>query len=77
MQKFDQLQKTEVGFPSESGGLMADPADWDDQTDYATMFGQGFSTTAVQVPALYQTIANGGVGCRCSSSRGAATRTAR
>jgi cell division protein FtsI (penicillin-binding protein 3) len=60
-QKFGQLQKTEVGFPSESGGLMADAADWDNQTDYATMFGQGFSTTAIQGASLYQTIANGGV----------------
>lgn len=40
---------------------MADADDWDNQTDYATMFGQGFSTTAIQGASLYQAIANGGV----------------
>ncbi|MFE6966943.1 peptidoglycan D,D-transpeptidase FtsI family protein [Agromyces sp. NPDC057679] len=53
---------TEVQFPGEADGdLHGDPADWDNQTKYTTMFGQGLTTTAIQVASVYQTIANGGV----------------
>jgi cell division protein FtsI (penicillin-binding protein 3) len=34
---------------------------WDDQTDINSMFGQGISTTAMQISSLYQTLANDGV----------------
>ncbi|WP_235934122.1 peptidoglycan D,D-transpeptidase FtsI family protein [Agromyces humi] len=62
MQKFGLGQETEVGFPAEApGDLHGDPDDWDNQTKYATMFGQGLTTTAVQIASAYQTIANGGV----------------
>lgn len=62
MLKFGLGAKTEVGFPAEeSGDLHGDPDDWDNQTKYATMFGQGLTTTAVQIASAYQTIANGGV----------------
>ena len=62
MQKFGLGQETEVGFPAEaSGDLHGDPDEWDNQTKYATMFGQGLTTTAVQIASAYQTIANGGV----------------
>ncbi|WP_395243328.1 peptidoglycan D,D-transpeptidase FtsI family protein [Agromyces sp. MMS24-K17] len=53
---------TEVDFLSEaSGDLHGDPEDWDNQTRYTTMFGQGLTTTAIQIASVYQTIANGGV----------------
>ena len=39
----------------------AAPTAWDNQTKYATMFGQGLTTTAVQIASVYQTLANGGV----------------
>ncbi|QTX04911.1 peptidoglycan D,D-transpeptidase FtsI family protein [Agromyces archimandritae] len=62
MRKFGFGQETEVGFPGEEpGDLHGDPGDWDPQTKYATMFGQGLTTTAVQVASAYQAIANGGV----------------
>ncbi|MGW9629963.1 peptidoglycan D,D-transpeptidase FtsI family protein [Agromyces sp. NPDC055520] len=62
MVKFGLGHETEVGFPVEaSGDLHGDPDDWDNQTKYATMFGQGLTTTAVQIASVYQTIANGGV----------------
>lgn len=63
MLKFGLGSETEVGFPAEaSGDLHGDPdEDWDNQTKYATMFGQGLTTTAVQIASVYQTIANGGV----------------
>lgn len=54
--------ETEVGFPGEEpGDLHGVPEEWDNQTKYATMFGQGLTTTAVQIASAYQTLANGGV----------------
>jgi len=56
--------ESEVGFPAEApGDLHGGPSVWaeDDQTKYATMFGQGLTTTAIQIASAYQTIANGGV----------------
>ncbi|QEO13194.1 penicillin-binding protein 2 [Agromyces intestinalis] len=62
MRGFGLGEETEVGFPGEeTGDLHGDPDEWDNQTKYATMFGQGLTTTAVQIASLYQTIANGGV----------------
>jgi cell division protein FtsI (penicillin-binding protein 3) len=53
---------TAVGFGAEAtGSLGTDAPDWDAQTRYATMFGQGLTTSAVQMASAYQTIANGGV----------------
>ena len=55
-------ERTEVGFPGEEpGDLHGGPDEWDNQTKYATMFGQGLTTTAVQIASAYQTLANGGV----------------
>jgi cell division protein FtsI (penicillin-binding protein 3) len=74
--------QTEVGFPGEEpGDLHGVPEEWDNQTKYATMFGQGLTTTAVQIASVYQTLANGGVrmpvtlvdGCR--DENGTLTRT--
>ena len=62
MQGFGLGERTEVGFPAEEpGDLHGGPEEWDNQTKYATMFGQGLTTTAVQIASAYQTIANGGV----------------
>ncbi|BDZ47360.1 peptidoglycan D,D-transpeptidase FtsI family protein [Naasia aerilata] len=75
MKKFGLGQRTEVGFGGEeTGDLHGDPADWDAQTNLTTMFGQGLTTTAVQMASVYQTIGNGGVrmpvslvsGCRAA-----------
>ncbi|GGI48441.1 cell division protein FtsI (penicillin-binding protein 3) [Agromyces flavus] len=66
---------SEVGFAGEAAGdLHGGPEAWDAQTKYATMFGQGLTTTAIQIASVYQTIANGGVrmpvtlvdGCRAA-----------
>ncbi|MBM7504594.1 peptidoglycan D,D-transpeptidase FtsI family protein [Agromyces aurantiacus] len=66
---------SEVGFAGEaSGDLHGGPDEWDPQTKYATMFGQGLTTSAIQIASVYQTLANGGVrmpvtlveGCRQS-----------
>jgi cell division protein FtsI (penicillin-binding protein 3) len=62
MLRFGLGETTEVGFPGEEpGDLHGGPEAWDNQTQYATMFGQGLTTTAVQMASVYQTIANGGV----------------
>ncbi|RXZ68389.1 peptidoglycan D,D-transpeptidase FtsI family protein [Agromyces albus] len=62
MLAFGLGERTEVGFPGEEpGDLHGGPDGWDSQTKYATMFGQGLTTTAVQIASAYQTIANGGV----------------
>lgn len=62
MLAFGLGERSEVGFPGEEpGDLHGGPEAWDNQTKYATMFGQGLTTTAVQIASVYQTIANGGV----------------
>ena len=66
-QRYDYITKfgigtsTEVNFPGESAGILSNWKDWDNQTEYTTMFGQGLATTAVQIASAYQTVANGGV----------------
>ncbi len=53
---------SEVDFPGEEPGYLGDNApDWNAQTDYATTFGQGLTTTAIQTASVYQAIGNGGV----------------
>lgn len=66
-QRYDYMKKFGVGSASESGflaeesGTLRPYEDWDNQTKYATMFGQGLTTTAIQVSSIYQTLANNGV----------------
>lgn len=59
--KFGIGTETEVGFQGESAGILNDWQDWDAQTNYTTMFGQGLATTAIQIASVYQTLANHGV----------------
>ena len=61
MTKFGVGTATETGFPAEDSGILRDAQNWDSQTQYATMFGQGLTTTALQISSIYQTLANGGV----------------
>ncbi|MCS5733523.1 peptidoglycan D,D-transpeptidase FtsI family protein [Herbiconiux daphne] len=61
MTKFHVTSPSEVGFPAESGGILAPWDAWDDQTNLTTTFGQGISTTAVQIASVYQALGNGGV----------------
>ncbi|GAA1835801.1 peptidoglycan D,D-transpeptidase FtsI family protein [Agromyces salentinus] len=82
MQKFGFGAVSEVGFPAEeSGDLNGGPEEWDNQTKYTTMFGQGLTTTAIQIASAYQTIANGGVRMpvqlveSCTDAEGEVTET--
>jgi cell division protein FtsI (penicillin-binding protein 3) len=61
MTAFGLGRSTEVKFPAEDSGILHDWKNWDNQTKYATMFGQGLTTTALQMSSIYQTIANNGV----------------
>lgn len=53
--------RTGIELPGESGGRLGDPQSWDGRTRYATMFGQGYSLTALQEASLFATIGNGGI----------------
>ncbi|MBP1325547.1 cell division protein FtsI (penicillin-binding protein 3) [Leucobacter exalbidus] len=65
--RYDYLHKFGIGVSTQAGllvedsGLLYNSADWDRQTSYNTMFGQGLSSTIVQTAGVYQAIANGGV----------------
>lgn len=66
---------TEAGFLGEEDGTLHPWQDWDPQTYYTTMFGQGVEVTAPQMASIYQMLGNGGVrepvrlvdGCRDAS----------
>lgn len=64
LKKFGFGSSTGSGFPAEEPGTLAGgPSNWakDQQTKYASMWGQGITTTALQMASAYQTLANGGV----------------
>ncbi|MCW4459400.1 penicillin-binding protein 2 [Microbacterium sp. MPKO10] len=61
LQKFGVGEKSAVGFPGESSGVLHPWQKWDNQTFYATMFGQGLTSTSIQDVSAYQALANGGV----------------
>lgn len=58
--KFGVGETTAVNFDGEQSGVLHPVEDWDNQSKYATTFGQYFQVTAPQVASVYQTIANGG-----------------
>ncbi len=61
LDRFGIGQETSTGMPLESSGTLIDVNDWDRQTSYNTMFGQGLSSTIIQTASAYQAIANNGV----------------
>ncbi|AXK32642.1 cell division protein [Streptomyces armeniacus] len=70
LRKFGVGRKTGLGFPGETPGLLADPADWSASQQYTIPFGQGLSLNAVQAASIYSTIANGGTRVEPSLVRG-------
>jgi cell division protein FtsI (penicillin-binding protein 3) len=54
-------QKTGIGFPGESAGILDPPNKWSDTERYTVLYGQGLAATAIQDASVYQTIANDGV----------------
>ena len=73
-------ESTRAGMPVEDSGTLYPVKDWDRQTSYTTMFGQGLSDTIVQTAGVYQTLANGGVRvppsivAKCTDVNGKVTR---
>ncbi|MCL2794956.1 MAG: penicillin-binding protein 2 [Microbacteriaceae bacterium] len=59
--KFGIGSKTSVAFPAQSAGTLHPVSTWDDQTKYASMFGQGVAATLAQMLQAYQALGNGGV----------------
>ncbi|RGE22540.1 penicillin-binding protein 2 [Leucobacter sp. wl10] len=60
LQRFGIGASTQAGLPLEDSGYLIPVANWDRQTAYNTMFGQGVSSTIVQTAGVYQALANGG-----------------
>lgn len=54
-------ERTGVGLPGESRGLMPAPDTWSGTQRYTIPFGQGISVNAMQMASVYATIANDGV----------------
>ena len=61
MRAFGYGQKTGVGLPGESPGLLKPVNQWWGTDRYSIAFGQSVSVTALQTASVYATIANGGV----------------
>jgi len=61
LEDFGLGQATGIGFNGESSGTLYDAADWDARTNYAVQFGQGLSTTSIQMASAYQALGNDGV----------------
>jgi cell division protein FtsI (penicillin-binding protein 3) len=86
-QRFDYMREFGLGspsavdFPGEPTAPLKPVSQWDAQTDYNSMFGQGISATAIQMAGVYQTIADHGVKMpltlvhKCKSSSGKVTKT--
>lgn len=54
-------ERTGIGLPGESRGLMPAPDAWSGTQRYTIPFGQGISVNAMQMASVYATIANDGV----------------
>ncbi|RRJ86268.1 penicillin-binding protein 2 [Gulosibacter macacae] len=58
--KFGLAEPTAVEFVGEEPGIVRPADEWDSQTNYTTMFGQGLTTTAAQMVGAFQAVANDG-----------------
>ncbi len=54
-------KETGIALPGESGGLLAEYGDWSGVTLHTISFGQGISTTTLQLATAMNAIANGGL----------------
>ena len=61
LDKFGLGQRTDVGLPGESAGLVPPIDQWSGSTFSNLPIGQGLSMTLLQMTGMYQTIANDGV----------------
>lgn len=61
LRRFGFGQRTALGFPGESPGILLDPQDWSGTAIGSIPIGQTIAVTAMQMLAAYNVIANGGV----------------
>ncbi|MDQ0094376.1 peptidoglycan D,D-transpeptidase FtsI family protein [Paeniglutamicibacter psychrophenolicus] len=61
MKKFGLGKAIDIGLSGASQGILAKPQDWERRQQYATMFGQAYTQTALHTAQITQAIANGGV----------------
>ncbi|TCO56676.1 peptidoglycan D,D-transpeptidase FtsI family protein [Actinocrispum wychmicini] len=61
LKKFGLGQKTGLGLPGESAGVVPDRKQWSGSTFGNLPIGQGLSMTILQMTGMYQTIANNGL----------------
>jgi cell division protein FtsI (penicillin-binding protein 3) len=61
MKKFGIGTRTAVDFQGERTDTMANYTQWDSQTKYNVLYGQGVTASALQVAGIYQTLGNNGV----------------
>ncbi|WP_432496236.1 peptidoglycan D,D-transpeptidase FtsI family protein [Kineococcus gypseus] len=59
--RFGFGQRTDLHFPGETPGILADPEDHSGTQRFTVMFGQGLSVNAVQAASVFATVANDGV----------------
>lgn len=60
LKKFGLGQRTDIGLPGESRGLLPDAVAWSPLSKANISFGQGVAVTALQMATAVNTIANGG-----------------
>jgi cell division protein FtsI (penicillin-binding protein 3) len=60
-QKFGEGQRTGIGLPAESAGLLPAMKTWSGSTFGNLPIGQGVAVTSLQMASMYQAIANNGV----------------
>lgn len=61
LKRFGLTQRTGVGFPGESAGLLPPPDKWSGTSMGTIPLGQGIAVTPLQMATVYATIANRGV----------------
>ena len=61
MRRFGYGEKSGLGLPGESRGVLPKPTDWSGTSIATIPIGQGVSVNAMQVASVYATVANGGV----------------
>jgi cell division protein FtsI (penicillin-binding protein 3) len=61
LRAFGLGEKTGIGLPGESGGILPPVDAWNGTQRYTIPFGQGVSITALQMASVYATVANDGV----------------
>ncbi|MDO8144662.1 MULTISPECIES: penicillin-binding protein 2 [unclassified Isoptericola] len=76
LRKFGFGQRTALGLPGESAGLLPDENidEIENRTPYTVLFGQGVAVSAMQATQVFSTVANDGV--RMPANLVAGTRTA-